>query len=61
MSSVSQRIVKHNVEIRRGDAGIHRSQVIVERCNNTLAERSFGHQLQYAQEMVIADKRLWVI
>ena len=49
MGAVSQLLAKHNVSIRRGRVDIHRDQGIVERFNQTLAERLFGHQ--YAQEM----------
>ena len=49
MSSVSQLLAKHSVEVRRGRVDVHRDQGIVERWNRTLAERLFGHQ--YAQEM----------
>lgn len=51
---VSQLMVKHNVHVRRGQAGNHRQQGIVERWNRTLAERLFGHQ--YAQELLLAAR-----
>ena len=61
MGSVSQIFAKHKVSIRRGAAGNHRAQGIVERFNRTLAERLFGHQ--YAQEMIMEGKRStsWVV
>ena len=46
---VSQLLVKHSVQVRRGRVDIHRDQGIVERFNWTLAERLFGHQC--GQEM----------
>ena len=49
MGSVSQLLVKHSVQVRRGRVDIHRDQGILERFKRTLAERLFGHQ--YAQEM----------
>ena len=49
MGSVSQMLVKHSVQVRRGRVDIHRDQGIVEHFNRTLAERLFGHQ--YSQEM----------
>ena len=49
MGSVSQRLAKHPVQVRRGRVDIRRDQGIVERFNWTLAERLFVHQ--YAQEM----------
>jgi len=61
MGSVSQLLAKHRVEVRRGRAGIHRDQGIVERFNRTLAERLFGHQ--QAQELVLESgerSREWV-
>ena len=42
---VNEVMKKHNVTIRRGEAGQHRAQAIVERFNRTLAERLFGYQL----------------
>ena len=49
MGPVSHLLAKHSVQVRRARADIHRDQGIVERLNQTLAERLFGHQ--YAQEM----------
>ena len=49
MGAVSQLLAKHSVKVLRGRVDIHRDQGIVERFNQTLAERLFGHQ--YAQEM----------
>jgi hypothetical protein len=51
MGSVNTLMKSKNVEIRRGVAGLHRAQGIVERFNRTLAERLFGHQ--YAQEILM--------
>ena len=51
MGKVNEVMKKHNVSIRRGEAGQHRAQAIVERFNRTLAERLFGHQ--YAQEILL--------
>lgn len=53
-SSVSTLMVKHQVHIRRGQAGNHRQQGIVERFNRSLAERLFG--AQYAQELLLAAR-----
>jgi len=54
MCAFSQLLAKHNVQVRRGAAGNHRQQGIVERLNRTLVERLFGHQ--YAQEMLLAAR-----
>ena len=51
MGKVNEVMKKHNVSIKRGEAGQHRAQAIVERFNRTLAERLFGHQ--YAHEIVL--------
>jgi len=51
MGAAGQLLAKHEVSVRRGRAGIHREQGIVERFNRTLAERLFGHQ--QAQELVL--------
>ena len=51
MGKVNEVMKKHNVSIKRGEAGQHRAQAIVERFNRTLAERLFGHQ--YAQEILL--------
>jgi hypothetical protein len=59
MGAVSQLMVKHNVQIRRGRVDIHRDQGVVERFNRTLAERLFGYQ--YAKEMDTQTRnREWV-
>jgi len=44
MGAVSQVVAKHNVEVRRGRTDIHQDQGLVERFNQTYAERLFGHQ-----------------
>lgn len=41
---------KHNVTIRRSEAGNHRAQAFVERANRNLAKRLFSHH--YTQEMI---------
>ena len=51
MGKVNEVMKKHNVSIKRGEAGQHRAQAIVERFNRTLAERLFGHQ--NAQEILL--------
>ena len=51
MGSVNNLMRSKNVNIRRGETGLHRAQGIVERFNRTLAERLFGHQ--YAQEILM--------
>ena len=51
MGKVNELMKSHNVEIRRGEKGLHRAQGIVERFNRTLAERLFG--FQYAQEILL--------
>lgn len=51
MGKVNELMKSHNVDIRRGEKGLHRAQGIVERFNRTLAERLFGHQ--YAQEILL--------
>jgi len=53
MGAVSQLLAKHNVEVRRGRADLHRDQGIVERFNQTLVERLFGRQ--YAQEIRVSS------
>ena len=52
MGAANKVMKAHNVKIRRGETGLHRSQAIVERFNRTLAEKLFGHQ--YAQEYLSA-------
>ena len=52
MGEANKVMKAHNVKIRRGETGLHRSQAIVERFNRTLAEKLFGHQ--YAQEYLSA-------
>ena len=52
MGEVNNVMKAHNVQIRRGEKALHRSQAIVERFNRTLAEKLFGHQ--YAQEYLLA-------
>ena len=51
MGKVNEIMKKHTVSIRRGEAGQHRAQAIVERFNRTLAEKLFCHQ--YAQEILL--------
>ena len=51
MGKVNEVMKKHNVSIKRGEAGQHRPQAIVERFNRTLVERLFEHQ--YAQEILL--------
>ena len=51
MVKVNEFMIKHNVNVRRGEAKHHRAQAIVKRFNRTLAERMFGHQ--YAQEILL--------
>ena len=56
MGEVNKLMNSKNVKIRRGEKALHRSQAIVERFNQTLAEKLFGHR--YAQEYLsAADKR----
>jgi len=50
IGAVNQLLAKHNVQVRRGRLDLHRDQGIVERFNQTQAERLFGHQC--AQEML---------
>ena len=52
MGEVNKLKKSTNVQIRRGEKALHRSQAIVERFNRTLAEKLFGHQ--YAQEFLSA-------
>ena len=52
MGEVNKLMKSKNVQIRRGEKALHRSQAIVERFNRTLAEKLFGHQ--YAQEYLSA-------
>lgn len=54
MGGVKKLLAKHKVDVRRGEAGNHRQQGIVERFNRTLAERLFG--AQYAQELLLAAR-----
>ena len=64
MGAVNKLMKSKNVQIRRGEKDLHRSQASVERCNRTLAEKLFGHQ--YAQEILLesrgsnARSREWV-
>ena len=64
MGAVNKLMKSKNVQIRRGEKGLHRSQGIVKRFNRTLAEKLFGHQ--YAQEILLesrgsnARRREWV-
>ena len=62
MGEANKVMKAHNVKIRRGETGLHRSQAIVERFNRTLDEKLFGHQ--YAQEYLAASSnarsREWV-
>ena len=52
MGEVNKLMKSKNVQIRRGEKALHRSQAIVERFNRTLAGKLFGHQ--YAQEYLSA-------
>ena len=54
MGAANKVMKAHNVKIRRGEKGLHRSQAIVERFNRTLAEKLFGHQ--YAQEILLESR-----
>ena len=54
MGEVNKLMKLKNVQIRRGEKPLHRSQAIVERFNRTLAERLFGHQ--YAQEILLESR-----
>ena len=45
MGEVNKLMKEHNVNIRRGEKALHRSQAIVERFNRTLAEKLFGHAI----------------
>jgi len=54
MGAVNQLLAKQGVSVRRGRVDTHRDQGIVERFNQTLAERLFGHQ--YAQELLLAAR-----
>ena len=51
---VTQLMKQKGLKIRRGKAGNHRAQGIVESMNRTLAERLFPYQ--YAQEMAIGQR-----
>ena len=51
MGEVNTLMKSKDVQIRRGETGLHRAQGIVERFNRGLAERLFGHQ--YAQEILL--------
>lgn len=53
MCSVTKLMENHKTRIGRGRVEIHRDQAIVERFNQTLAERFFGYQ--YAVEMRLAE------
>ena len=53
MGAVTKEMEHHKTFIRRGRVDIHRDQAIVERFNQTLAERLFGHQ--YAVEMRLPE------
>ena len=54
MGAVNKLMKSKNVQIRRGEKALHRSQAIVERFNRTLAEKLFGHQ--YAQEILLESR-----
>ena len=59
MGEVRNLMNKHNVKIRRSDAGHHTAQAFVERANRTLGEKIFSHQ--YAQELIRGkESREWV-
>lgn len=59
MGDVTSLFSRHNVVIKRSEAGNHRAQAFVERANRTLAEKFFSHQ--YAQEMNTNSRsRGWV-
>ncbi|KAL9954293.1 hypothetical protein ACROYT_G041812 [Oculina patagonica] len=51
MGAVTKEMENHKTYIRRGRVNIHRDQAIVERFNQTLAERLFGYQ--YGVEMTL--------
>jgi hypothetical protein len=53
MGAVNQTLAKHGTEVRRGKVNLHRDQGIVERWNQTLAERLFG--AQYTVEMRLPE------
>ena len=54
MGAVNKLMKSKNVQIRRGEKALHRSQAIVERFNRTLGEKLFGHQ--YAQEILLESR-----
>ncbi|KAL9964114.1 hypothetical protein ACROYT_G027698 [Oculina patagonica] len=51
MGAVTKEMENHKTYIRRGRVNIHRDQAIVERFNQTLAERLFGYQ--YGVELTL--------
>lgn len=58
--AVNQLLLKHNVTVRRGVVGLHRSQGIVENFNRQLAERLFTYQ--YSKELFTETTNTeWVI
>ena len=52
----NQLMLKHNVTVKRGIPGNHRSQAIVESFNKQLAERLFSYQ--YHQEFLDSESKL---
>ena len=54
MGDINKLMRSKNVQIRRGEKGLHRAQGIVERFNRTLAEKLFSHQ--YAQEILLESR-----
>ena len=55
MGAVTKLMESKNVKIRRGERELHRAQGIVERFNQTLAVRLFGHQ--YSQEIILDARK----
>ena len=58
--TVTQLLLRHNVTIRRGIPGLHRSQALVENFNRQLSERLFTYQ--YSRELFTdATNTEWVV